>query len=139
MEKSLKKYRKEITKHIELNPQFTYKSGFTLKNSSNRGISNQNMRRSENIQTKPSRSSSTEKTNYLEHKIIPTKLIETTKEKLIEDIGNIFGVQAQRINESFKLPDWREKNRAFKDFKHIRHGLNLTNNPRKPIKKSTFS
>ena len=59
-----------------------------------------------------------------------------------EDIGNILGVnRIVPIDPLLKVPakaDWREKNKAIKDYRHIRNGVNLNGKSKTPIRKSKF-
>ena len=54
------------------------------------------------------------------------KLIER-KAKLEEELGDILGMQYSKPISVYQPPDWRENNRAFKDFRHIRHAGNYGN------------
>ncbi|OMJ81632.1 hypothetical protein SteCoe_17848 [Stentor coeruleus] len=53
--------------------------------------------------------------------------LKEKKDQLEEELGNILGLQnTKNIYRRPSPPDWRDSNQAFKDFRHIRHGIDLT-------------
>lgn len=52
--------------------------------------------------------------------------LKEKKDQLEEELGNILGLQnTKTIYRRPSPPDWRDSNQAFKDFRHIRHGIDL--------------
>jgi hypothetical protein len=61
-------------------------------------------------------------------RVVRPELLEEAKNRLEGEIGNILGIEPQISLEKKKgANDWMEKSKAYRDYRQIRHGLDLKN------------
>lgn len=73
--------------------------------------------------------------------LIDDKKIEDYTQKIREDIGDMLGIKSSKPDPFYALPgpiDWMEKSKAIQNFRHLRNGINLSTNPKVPLKKKKF-